>query len=302
MRLATVSFGQARSEAEALLRKVHSTALLQIPRERATYFSSAAQLLQITIPRLPQADLQAVGREILACQSQAMGLFLHAGDLLDAAHELSRRALLFEQLAAQSVDPRTLAGNSLLPGSAGDLLHVALQDRLGSIKLIRQMSGPRSSLDLAYMLSFSARTIRLVLRIKPQPDAAALADRAISFRLEAARLFAGFRRFKDAYFENKFLAELYMEKIRMAQNPVLRELCLKAGESAERAADIFSQCWIDDPDVKSLYRMAAAANSELARLAKVLQPLDPACYRFHANKAAHFRTLMDETEIRHGLD
>lgn len=276
-----IPLGQARTNAEASLRAADHFVRARKPLQQAEKLSCAARSLQQALPGLAASEARTVACEIDTLRTQAFGLY-KKGALLQAARELSQRALLYEQSHRLGIDPRP-------EPSASGLLRAALQDRLESIDLIRRLPQPQS--ELAVQLGYAARTIRYLLDERLTPDARLL-DQAISYRVEAAGLFAAARHISQAYFEYKILAGLYMTKAQTAP-----ENYLKAGEAADKALGFFRIGPVDDPKLSSFYSMAAAAYRHAAKQARESVPPDltlgAACLR----KASEFDRLEQQAKV-----
>jgi hypothetical protein len=292
-----LSIGRARSDATASLTTAKHFAGVGKPLLQAAHITSASWSLQRSIPRLMSSEAADIGREILGYRAQALGLYLSNGGQLDAARELNKRALLYEQLYDKRVNLQIPADpSSQVP--ATDLLRLAQKDRLESIGIVRQLPQPQN--ELASLLSYAAKTIHLLLQDKPQPDAAELVDSAISFRVEAEALFEKRGKHQDTYFENKFLAPLYMKKAEMAiemkKAETAVELWLKASAVAEKAVDLAREKHIPDENSYSLYHVGAIANRKLAKQARESEPPDQGLNASYRKKAVYFEALEFQTQ------
>jgi hypothetical protein len=278
MRLSsTLPIGRARSDAGAALKYAEFFARAGNTLRQAEKLSCAARSLQKALPGLVAPDAKVVGREILAWRTQAQGLYLRMGDLLQAAREMSQIALLHEQSHELGIDPRTQ------PATSG-LLQTALQARRKTIELIRRLPQPHH--ELAVQLTYAARTIRYLLDDRPGPDFSTLLDQMISFRVEAAGLFAAFGNVADAYFEHKLLVGLYMTKAE-----TVSQAYLQACEAAEKALVFFSRGSVSDRKLFVLYGMAAKAYRQVARQAIGQVPPDMDRHVICRRKALEFDEL-----------
>ena len=277
-----IPLGQARTNAGTSLRAADHFARAGNPLQQAEKLSCAARSLQQALPGLTASEARTVACEIYTLRTQAFGLY-KKGALLQAARELSQRALLYEQSHRLGIDPRP-------EPSASGLLQAALQARLESIDLIRQLPQPQS--ELAVQLGYAARTIRYLLDEQLTLDAHLL-DQAISYRVEAAGLFATARHISQAYFEYKILAGLYMTKAL-----TVPENYLKAGETADKALVFFRIGPVDDPKLSSFYSLAAAAYRHAAKHARGSVPSDLTLGATCLRKASEFDQL--ELKSREG--
>lgn len=231
------------------------------PERAAHYYSLASKTLQRTFESLSKRSyvhgkVAELARETASMRQAASQRYQGVGNAHEAGIELSRGARCLESYARyliENVPPEPPAPKENLI----QLLKEALRYRSSASGFFR--SDAESSLNLAFELSYSSKTMSFLMKHCPEYNIPETLDQMIKDLSESTLIFEQHREYKEAYFGYWHLALSLMDKGRSDPS-----CYLPAISSIHKAIEMSEKGRLDPARIPKLYGIAASAYRRLA--------------------------------------